>query len=208
MALDVVGAGFGRTGTLSLKHALETLGFDRCYHMLEVRKHPEHQAMWSAAQRGDAVDWDALFEGYRAAVDWPACNSWRTLSEHYPDAKVLLSTRDPERWYESVRNTIYPSSTANLHSDDEAERSRSEWVTEIIWDGVFDGRLEDRGYAIEIYNAHIEEVSASVAAERLLVFEASQGWEPLCEFLGRPVPAEPFPRVNTSEEFRERRARR
>ena len=204
MALEVVGAGFGRTGTLSLKHALEMLGFGRCYHMIEVGGHAEHPAMWAAAQRGEAVNWDALFEGYRSAVDWPACNFWRQLAAYYPDSKVILSTRDPERWYESVRNTIYPASTRGLTSEDAAERQRAEWAMAIIWDGVFNGRFEDRAYAIEVYNEHVDTVRRSVPADRLLVFEASEGWPPLCEFLGRPVPDEPYPLVNTTEEFRDR----
>lgn len=204
VALDVVGAGYGRTGTLSLKHALERLGFDGCYHMIEVMRHPAHRAMWAAAQRGEAVDWDTLFDGYRAAVDWPACNFWQPLSEHYPESKVILSTRDPERWYESVRSTIYPSSMSRLSSEDATERSHGAWVSEIIWDGVFGGRLEDRDYAIAIYERHVETVRNSVPADRLLVFEAADGWEPLCAFLDRPVPDEPYPRVNTTKEFRTR----
>lgn len=204
MALDVVGAGFGRTGTLSLKSALETLGFDRCYHMMEVREHPEHQAMWAAAQRGEPVDWDLLFDGYGAAVDWPACNLWRELAEYYPDAKVLLSVRDSGRWYDSVRNTIYASSMNALKSEDEVDRRRGEWLQEIIWGGIFDGRLEDRDYAIGVYEAHVKAVQASIPADRLLVFEASEGWSPLCEFLGVEIPETPFPHVNTTEDFRAR----
>ena len=204
MALDVVGAGFGRTGTLSLKSALEALGFDRCYHMMEMRENSDHRAVWAAAHRGEPVDWDVLFEGYRAAVDWPACNLWRELAEYYPNAKVLLSVRDSQRWYDSVRNTIYPSSMNALKSEDEADRRRGEWLQEIIWGGVFDGRLEDRDHAIGIYEAHIETVKASIPADRLLVFEASGGWGPLCEFLGVEVPETPFPHVNTTDDFRER----
>lgn len=205
MALDVVGAGFGRTGTLSLKSALETLGFERCYHMIEVHRHDEHRPVWSAAMRGEPVDWDALFEGYRASVDWPACNFWEPLAAYYPDSRVILSVRDPERWYESVRNTIYPTSMERLRSDDPAQQEVGRWLCELIWDGVFDGRLEDKDHAIAVYLANTERVKATIPPERLLVFEAAQGWAPLCEFLERDVPDEPYPRVNTTEEFRERR---
>lgn len=205
MVLEVVGAGFGRTGTLSLKQALETLGVGRCYHMLEIVEHPEHRVAWSAAARGEAVDWEALFAGYRAAVDWPAARFWRELAAYYPDAKVLLSVRDSERWYESVRNTIYAGSQADLASADPATRERGAWTTELIWDGVFDGGVEDRDHAIAVYEAHIATVRAAIPADRLLVFDASQGWEPLCAFLDRPVPDEPYPRTNSTEQFRARR---
>ena len=205
MALDVVGAGFGRTGTLSLKHALERLGFGACYHMLEVaRNHPEHRALWSAARRGEPVDWDALFEGYRAAVDWPACDFWRELAAHYPQSKVLLSVRDPDRWYDSVRNTIHLSTSENLASDDPETRAAAEWAQRQLWDANFGGRMDDRAHVIGVFERHSGKVRAAVPPERLLVYEAGSGWEPLCAFLGVPVPDEPFPHVNTTEEFRER----
>jgi hypothetical protein len=201
MALEVVGAGFGRTGTLSLKFALEKLGFERCYHMMELMSHPEHAAQWLAASRDETVDWDALFEGYRAAVDWPASAHWKTLAARHPDSKVVLSTREPGSWYESVRNTIHRFSAAGLDSDDPGERARAEWAHEIIWRKIFDGRLDDREHCIAIFRAHEEEVKATIPAERLLVFEARDGWGPLCEFLGCTRPEEDYPRVNTTAEF-------
>src|SRR5262249_33070515 len=106
MPLDVIGAGFGRTGTLSLKAALEELGFSRCYHMVEVLA-TDDARRWDAAARGEPVDWDRLFEGFRATVDWPACSFYRELLEKYPGAKVILTVRDPDRWYDSARQTIY-----------------------------------------------------------------------------------------------------
>jgi hypothetical protein len=204
MGLDVVGAGFGRTGTLSLKIALEKLGFERCYHMMEIMGHPDHVPIWAAAHRGEAVDWDALFEGYRASVDWPSCNLWREQAEHWPDSKVILSTRDPESWYASICNTIYPTSVAGLESPDETRREFAKWAVEIIWDGIFDGRLDDKEHCIRVYLEHEQTVKAAFPPERLLVFEARQGWEPLCKFLDRPVPDEAYPRVNTSEDFHAR----
>ena len=107
MTLDVIGAGFGRTGTMSLKVALEELGFGPCYHMSEVFAHPEHVELWRAAAQGKEVDWEQIFGGYRATVDWPACSFYGELMEKYPDAKVILTVRDPQRWYESAYNTIY-----------------------------------------------------------------------------------------------------
>ena len=204
MTIRVVGAGFGRTGTLSLKFALEKLGFDKCYHMMEVFGQPEHRASWLKAHRREPVDWDGLFEGYQASVDWPSCNFWREQLAHFPDAKVILSLRDPERWYDSVMNTIYPSSMESLKSDDPDARRGAEWANEIIWQGVFDGRMEDKDHVLDVFNRHNESVKSEVPAGRLLVFEAADGWDPLCEFLGVAVPDEPYPRVNTTEEFTSR----
>lgn len=205
MALDVIGAGFGRTGTLSLKYALERLGYDRCYHMLEVRENPSHVGLWRRATDGQDVDWDALFEGYRASVDWPACTFWRPLANHYPDAKVILSLRDPERWYRSVHDTIYQAITMEL--PDGAPESLSEqmaMVRRLVLEQTFEDDFEDRAHAIEVFNRHNEEVKAAFDDDRLLVFEASEGWEPLCKFLGKPLPKEDFPRVNDSASFKQR----
>ena len=112
MPLKVIGAGLGRTGTMSLKVALEGLGFDRCYHMVEVLAHPEHVRVWDAASRGEPVDWEALFRGYRATVDYPGCNFYQEYLRLYPEAKVILTVRDPGRWYDSARQTIYQASRA------------------------------------------------------------------------------------------------
>jgi hypothetical protein len=207
MAIRVIGAGFGRTGTLSLKLALEKLGFDRCYHMLEVQQNPSHAGLWSQAHAGESIDWDALFEGYQASVDWPSCNLWREQLEHFPAAKVLLSLRDSERWYDSVMNTIYKTTAAGFESHDAQHRARAQWAADLIWNRVFDGRMEDREHVIGVYERHNQDVIDSVAADRLLVFQASEGWEPLCKFLEVDRPDEDYPRVNTSEQFNERWAK-
>ena len=204
MALNVVGAGFGRTGTLSLKYALEKLGFGPCYHMAELQSHPEHVSMWAQAHRGEPVDWDVLFDGYRAAVDWPSCNLWQEQAAFYPNAKVILSTRDPERWYESVHNTIFKSTVLARQSDDPRVRARGAWVFELIWDNIFHGRMDDKNHVIGVFRAHEEKVKTTIPEERLLVFEAASGWAPLCEFLGVDVPDDPFPRVNTTDDFTQR----
>lgn len=205
MALAVVGAGFGRTGTLSLKGALETLGLGPCYHMTEVFAHPEHVPVWRDATEGRPVDWDALFAGYGSCVDWPACAFWRELASHWPDAKVILTVRDPQRWYESVAKTIYLVLQRELPGDaPEPVRAHHAMVRRLIDEGTFGGRFEDRDHAIGVYEAHNRAVREAVPPDRLLVYEVAEGWEPLCRFLDRPVPAEPFPRVNSTDEFRER----
>ena len=202
MALEVVGAGFGRTGTLSLKTALEQLGVGRCYHMFEV--YPDKVPLWQRAS-DEAADadfpWDEIFEGYGCAVDWPACQFWRALLAKYDNAKCVLSVRDSASWYESVEKTIYLSSEKMRTSENQMIQERTRMVYSIIWDGVFAGRFEDRDFAIERYEAHIQEVVDSVPSGRLLVFDVKQGWQPLCEFLGAEVPDEPFPRSNTGEDF-------
>jgi len=205
VTLKVIGAGYGRTGTLSLKLALEKLGFDKCYHMMELFGHPEHVELWRQAGRGGVVDWGALYQGYQATVDWPSCNFYEEHLRHYPDAKVILSERDPERWYESVMNTIYPSSRAVRDSGEPGTKPWADMAFELIWDGLFDGRMDDKAHVIDVYLAHNRRVREVVPADQLLVFEAAEGWEPLCAFLGCTVPGEPYPKVNTTEEFMGRR---
>jgi hypothetical protein len=204
MTLRIIGAGFGRTGTMSLKYALEQLGFAPCYHMMEVAQHPEHLPMWEAALHDGGTDWDRLFADYQAAVDWPVCSYWRTLMARYPDAKVILTLRDAESWYRSVRSTIYPSSMAGLESEDPGRRRHSEWINALIWQGTFDGRLDDEAHTTGVFDAHNREVMATVPAERLLVYRPGDGWEPLCAFLEVPVPDASYPKVNSTEDFQAR----
>lgn len=201
MGLKIIGAGYGRTGTTSLKAALEMLGFTRCYHMIEVHRDPSHVERWREAGHGASIDWEALFEGYAAAVDWPSCNFWQSQLEAFPEAKVILSEREPDRWYDSVMNTIYPASRAMLQSESQRMREAGEMSDELIWQGIFDGRMEDKQYAIGRYLAHNDRVRREAPRERLLVFDPSQGWAPLCDFLALPVPDEDFPKVNTREQF-------
>jgi len=201
MTLAVIGAGFGRTGTLSLKQALEQLGFGRCYHMMEVFGIPGHAALWSAAADGEPVDWDALFEGFGATVDWPSTYFWRELADHYPEAKIVLGVRDPDAWYTSVTNTIYRAMTASPETLPPAVADQLAMARKLVLERSFDGRFEDRDHAIDVFERHIEAVKRAIAPERLLVYEVGSGWEPLCGFLERPVPDAAYPRSNTTEEF-------
>ena len=201
MTLKIVGAGFGRTGTLSMKFALEELGFSACYHMIEVRKNPSHPKLWSEAKNKGNTDWSALFEGYQASVDWPSCNFWREQAKAFPDSKILLTLRDPSAWYESIMNTIYPSSKKFTESKEKKEREFGQWAMEMIWEWVFQDKMDDRSYVIGKFEKHNEQVIKEVPAERLLVFETGEGWEKLCDFLEVPVPTKVFPKVNTTEQF-------
>jgi hypothetical protein len=201
MPLSVIGAGFGRTGTLSLKKALERLGFGPCHHMVELFSHPEQIPLWDRATDGAAIDWDALLGGYRSVVDWPACHFWRELADRYPAAKVILTVRDPRAWYRSARATIFRH--MEEPPPDEPPAAKAQWrlVRKMILRQTFGGSTDDPELAIGVLRMHDEEVERTLPAERLLVHEVSQGWEPLCRFLGAEVPDEPFPRVNTTEEF-------
>lgn len=213
MTIEVIGAGFGRTGTMSLKAALEELGFGPCYHMTEVFDHPEHVEVWERAARGEPVAWEEVFRDYRAAADWPAAAFYKELMEEYPDAKVILTVRDPDRWYDSARNTIY--NTQKLASSLPFSigatfvprirnlRRAGLMAADFVWNGVFGGKFEDRRHAIAVFECWNEEVVNRVPSDRLLVYEVKEGWAPLCDFLGVEAPRdEPFPHLNEGEEFR------
>lgn len=208
MALDVVGAGFGRTGTNSLKLALEMLGFGPCHHMFEVRNRPEQVAFWAAAARRERSDWDTVFEGFKATVDWPSAYFWKEIAAHYPEAKVILSVRPVESWVKSIHSTIHESLKRRAARPTELLRAQGEMAYDIIEQRTFDGRLGDAEHAAAVFRAHADEVKATIAPERLLVYDVAEGWEPLCRHLGVPVPGEPFPRTNSTDEFRARAAAR
>ncbi|MES0028821.1 sulfotransferase family protein [Mesorhizobium sp. M0040] len=197
MALYVIGAGMGRTGTYSLKLALEHLGFGPCHHMADVRANPEQKALWRAAGQGQLPTWDAAYAGYLSAVDWPTAHFWREVSDHYPHAKVILTVRDPEAWYDSMAQTI------GLTMDAATNDPQSFGVA-VVGNTVFGGRFDNRDHAIAVYEAHNASVKSTLPPERLLTYQASEGWEPLCAFLGVQLPSEPFPRTNSTAEFRAR----
>lgn len=278
--LTIIGAGFGRTGTSSLAMALEELGFRPCYHMREVMKHPEHLPHWEAASRGEAVDWQTFFTDYQAAVDWPTSSFYAELMQAYPEAKIVLTVRDPEQWYDSTINTIYPlffrimsrlplyfylllrmteipllgkairriyfrrgrivdtvarSGTSidhfkgldrhalEQHFEEKVKHfplrlylplkmekiailgkaakrrfyRRGGMLDILVWNGLFKGQFENKAYALKVFEQHIEEVRQRVPAERLLVYNVKDGWEPLCTFLGVSIPeGRSFPRLN------------
>lgn len=206
MALKVIGAGFGRTGTLSMKAALEQLGYDKCHHMLEVFSSDAQLDMWHGISQGGAPDWDTVFDGFQASVDFPSSSYWRELAEHYPDAKIILTTRSFDSWYDSATETIWPVS-----------RDIPGWLTVVpkvkkikqmtfgaIWDRVFGGQMEDKEAARRVFEQHEADVKAAFSEDRLLVFHPKEGWGPLCAFLGKPVPDTEFPNVNDRAEFKKR----
>lgn len=203
MALKVIGAGYGRTGTASLKLALERLGFGPCHHMSEVLPNPDRIALWTKIGQQSAKGsvelklWNEAFAGYEATVDWPSCTHWRALIDYAPESKVILSWRTPESWFESVHYTILnPDVWRALRTTPMGP------MLEANIERLFDGRMDDKEHMIACFERHRRDVVDSVPADRLLVFEAKDGWGPLCTFLGVPIPNGDFPRVNSKEETR------
>ena len=183
MGLEVIGAGLGRTGTASLKVALEQLGLGRCHHMGEVLADPEQIPLWIEAADG-SPNWDRLLGGFSASVDYPSCTFWRELAEEYPDAKVILSTRSAESWFESVNATIMAPHFRDFIAPTPCVRM----MKRTIWDTV-DGRMGDRGFMVDYFRRRNEEIQATIPAERWRVFEVREGWTPRFDFLGVPGPA-------------------
>jgi hypothetical protein len=195
MALKVVGSGLGRTGTKSMQTALNMLGFGPCHHMVEVFTHPESMALWVEAAQG-RPNWDLIFKDYHSMVDYPGAAYWRQIADHYPDAKVLHTVRDPDKWFESTQATIFSqaSPAAQLQEGPSAAFFAS-------FMGPMREHLGDRAWMTDYFRRHTEEVKAAIAPERLLIYEVGEGWERLCKFLGVPVPDAPYPSENSREEF-------
>jgi hypothetical protein len=196
MALKVIGAGLGRTATFSLKFALEHLGLGPCYHMSEVFAGARRNVpLWLDAIDG-RPDWDAVFDGFASTTDYPACNYWRELAEHYPDAKVILTVRDPDSWFDSVSETIFSDGMQGSLRGSPA----GDMMQGLIFD-VFGDRIGDRDFMTKWFVQRNQQIIDTLPSERLLVYSPKEGWAPLCSFLGVAVPAEPFPRVNSRDEI-------
>lgn len=202
MTLSIIGSGFGRTGTKSLKEALERLGFGPCHHMYEILEHPHQVPHWQAIARNEPPDWETVFAGYQSQVDWPGAYFWRELADAFPEAKVIHTERPEERWWASFSVSIarlmrvYREMSIPPH----AKAILDVW-DELPGQQVFDGRLDDRETALAAYRKHNEDVRATIPPERLLVFDVAEGWGPLCRFLEVPAPDEPFPHRNLRADF-------
>jgi hypothetical protein len=222
-SLLVIGAGFGRTGTTSLREALVRLGLDPCDHMRGNLEHPERFALWNEALPhktvGEPIDWRPLLAGNRATVDWAGAYFWRELTSAHPEAKVILTVRDPERWYASTLATIFTFSSRVRDDDPQSTRVRQlllrsvmpgmregiRFIDDLVWQGTFDGRFREREYALRVFNEHNQAVQETIPTDKLLVFDVKQGWEPLCQFLGVSVPAgKPFPHLNDASSMQMR----
>lgn len=202
MPLTVIGAGVGRTGTYSLKLAINQIGHGPCHHMEEVLQNMAVQVpLWSAAASGQA-DWSRIYSGYKSAVDWPTACFFRELAKEFPEARFVLTERDPQRWADSFGATIYKL----LAGKDEAPEEMRAWLemaSDVIARTGFPVGLE-REQLVRAFEAHNEAVKETIPANRLLVYEVKQGWGPLCDFLDVPVPDMDFPRTNDREEFWDR----
>ena len=198
MALEIIGAGFGRTGTYSLKAALERLGFGPCHHMSEVIDTPEQVGLWSDVAAG-RPDFGRIFAGFRSAVDFPVAAYWQDVLAVTPGAKVILSDRDPEDWYESFSQTILPLILDKAAWPDE-RRAWFEMIDDVIVGKALGGRTDREGI-LAVYRANADAARALQAEGRALVFRSRDGWAPLCEFLGVEVPGEPYPKTNPRAEF-------
>lgn len=210
--MKVIGAGFGRTGTSSVKVALERLGFGPCHHMSELFRDHTQIPVWLRAAAGDDVDWDDLLGSYQSTVDWPAASFWRQLAARRPRARVLLTVRDLDDWYDSVAATIHRTRDLDAMPPDVQQRFRASphlinqprLMDQLVWQGIFDGRFEDRDHAIQVHRDHLQAVREAIPPGRLLEYDVSHGWAPLCRWLDVPEPDEPFPWLNTAADMRRR----
>ncbi|GAN11286.1 conserved hypothetical protein [Mucor ambiguus] len=203
--LEVIGAGFGRTGTDSLRTALNMLGY-KTHHMKSFWEDQDMNpdGFYEAYMHRDQADWDKIYANYDAAVDWPTVTFYKDLVAKYPDAKVLLTVRSAESWYKSAKNTIHKAALLGLNAPEGSHMARFKRMTTTV---CLDGLLADKeAFADEekmkkIYLDHIEDVKKTVPAERLLIMELGEGWTRMCNFLGKEIPKEPYPSTNSTEEF-------
>ncbi|MEO6695773.1 MAG: sulfotransferase family protein [Ignavibacteria bacterium] len=212
MALQVFGTGQGRTGTSSLKIALEYLGFGKCYHMYELLSNPEQIIYFEKAERGEDVDWDGLFKGYHSACDMPVIRYYKQILENYPDAKVIHTTRDPETWFKSISDTIFWAVKPSVgrivkmairlpFSSALRKRLRVMKYNGGMVETFFGKDLKDKTKVIEHFNKYNYEILNTIPKEKLLVYDVKSGWEPLCKFLNVPISSIPFPKTNSTDEF-------
>lgn len=197
--VKIIGASMWRTGTVSLKAALERLTNQPCHHMTELIKHPATIPTWSQAVHSGVADWNFLLNGYSACLDWPSMAFWKELSQFYPDAKILLSTRDPEEWWKSIEQTV-------LQSAPTRQTARTPWELLVVdlFEKKFVGRKPTKQQALNAYNQHNEEVRRHIAPNRLIEWTFTDGWRPLCDALNLPVPKTDFPHLNTTADYRQK----
>ena len=214
MSIKIIGAGFPRTGTNTLRESLDMLGFAKTYHMKELLVHPENLRYWLTLKETGTTNWDELYNGYKATVDFPAYPWYKEHMKQYPDAKVILSTRPFEKWHDSVHSTIWAAQ--NPSEEQKAEMGQKmqanpglqtvmkvmQFAKATIMEEHFQGRFLEKDFAKEIFDKHHEEVKAFVPADKLLVYDVAEGWGPLCKFLNVPEPHDPLPHTNKKEDFK------
>ncbi len=197
--MKLINVGLGRTGTTSLKAALEIIGFAPTFHTTDLIKNARQMDVWEAAVEGQPADWRAFFADY-AVADWPAALFYEEIITAHPEAKVMLTVRDPEQWQASISGTLNQVMGMNLPIP-RFQRLKKILETHAI-NGLFDGKMNDKAHMVRFFEQHVAAVKAFVPADNLLVYNVTEGWEPLCDFLEVSVPDEPFPRVNTRGGFK------
>ena len=201
MSLKVIGSGFGRTGTMSMKEALGVLGLGPCHHMLEVMENPKQLPHWKAIAAGEQVNWAEVFEGYNSQVDWPGAHVWQETSIAFPEARVIHTERPEDAWWNSFNGTIgkffanYSDLDLPPHITDIFDTMNG-WLIKEAFDD-----FTDRDSAIAAYRLNNQKVRDTIPADRLLVFNVADGWDPLCRFLELPVPDTAFPHRHPKKEF-------
>jgi hypothetical protein len=215
MSIKIIGAGLPRTGTNTLKDSLEKLGYRKTYHMKELLFNPDYLHYWLTLEQTGNTDWDVLYDGCQATVDFPGYPWYKEHMKRYPDAKVILTVRSFESWYTSIYSTIWQAGPQNL-----PQKLRMilklifnprlmkvskcvKFAKRRIFKVHMEGKFADKAFAEQVFNKHIADVKAFVPADKLLVYDVSEGWGPLCNFLGVPVPNEPLPHLNKKENFKE-----
>ncbi len=201
MTLSVIGAGLGRTGTLSIKTALEQLGLGPCHHMDDVFASPERLRIWQKIAPGGETDWQKVFAGYQATIDWPSTSYWRELAEAFPQSKILLSVRPADKWWDSFDQTIRRLIDTRGRASSAHLAEVLEYASRIINQETFGAETIERSLGLDVFDRRIAEVTGTIPPDRLLVFDVAQGWPPLCNFLSLPVPDTEFPHVNDAGEF-------
>ena len=214
MSIKIIGAGFPRTGTTTLKKSLEYLGYIKTHHMKELLVKPTNLHYWLDLESKGTTDWDALYEGYQATVDFPCYPYYKQHMDRYPDAKVILTVRPFDNWYESAKNTVRKAAPQTISeklgmlfkmATNTQIRQAVKCVQmfeRIFWDKQMKGKFDDKTFAEKVWNEHIEEVKAYVPAEKLLIYDVRDGWRPLCKFLNKEIPSEPLPHLNKKENFK------
>jgi len=209
--MKVLGVGFGRSGTMSLKAALEEVGAGPCLHMIDLIRNNDLIPPWKDAALEGNVDFDRMFAGFESTIDWPGCTFWRELIDYYPDTPVLLNYREFDGWYKSVKNTIVAVREASQKGELKPDANRPApppelWqvIGTLIYERDFQGKFDDEDWMRDMYYARIEEIKATVPAGRLTVFklEDQPGWAPIADMLGVEAPQTEFPHLHDTDEFR------
>jgi len=217
MSLFVIGTGLSRTGTTTLRKVIEELGFGPCYNSTELFIRPRGIEFWEALEKGQEVDFESFFSDYNAIIGFPGYIFHQQLKDRYPSAKIILSYRDPDEWYEDISTTVFESASSHVNKAYANEvRSFDPYLADCIErihalqlrmleENYFEGRFSDQELSVKRYVEWNESIKEIYPEDELLVYQVTEGWEPVCEFLGVPVPEDKeFPHLNHPTSFHNR----